>query len=59
MDGGYARDDVTGREVLVTVALIGHPVPGQPPSFNERMTEVFLAGLRARPSDHVGVPSDT
>jgi AcrR family transcriptional regulator len=45
-DGGSARDDITAREVLLTVALIGQPVPGEPPSFNQRMTRVFMAGLR-------------
>jgi AcrR family transcriptional regulator len=45
VDGGYTRDDVTAREVLTTVALICQPVPGQQPSFNERMTRVFVEGL--------------
>lgn len=45
VDAGYARDDVTAREVLMTVALICQPVPGEPPSFNQRMTQVFLEGL--------------
>jgi AcrR family transcriptional regulator len=45
-DGGYARDDVPAREVLTTVALICQPVPGQPPSFNQRMIGVFIEGLR-------------
>jgi AcrR family transcriptional regulator len=44
-DGGYARDDVTAREVLMTIALICQPVPGQQPSFNQRMTRVFMQGL--------------
>jgi AcrR family transcriptional regulator len=46
-DGGYARDDVTAREVLTTIALICQPVRGEQPSFNQRMTEVFLDGLRS------------
>jgi AcrR family transcriptional regulator len=47
VDGGYARDDVTAREVLTTIALICQPVPGEQPGFNQRMTEVFLDGLRS------------
>jgi AcrR family transcriptional regulator len=45
VDAGYARDDVTAREVLMTIALICQPVPGEPPSFNQRMTQVFMKGL--------------
>ena len=45
VDGGYARDDVTAREVLMTIALICQPVPGEQPSFNQRMTGVFMEGL--------------
>ena len=63
VDGGYARDDVTAREVLTTIALICQPVRSEQPSFNQRMTEVFLDGLRldtiragagltGRPPDH-------
>ena len=43
--GGYARDHVTAREVLMTIALICQPVPGEQPSFNQRMTRVFMEGL--------------
>jgi AcrR family transcriptional regulator len=45
VDGGYARDDVTAREVLTAIALICQPVPGEHPSFNQRMTQVFMEGL--------------
>jgi hypothetical protein len=45
VDGGYARDDVTAREVLTTIALISQPVRGEQPSFNRRMTRVFMEGL--------------
>jgi AcrR family transcriptional regulator len=45
VDDGYARDDVTAREVLTTVALISQPVRGEAPSFNQRMTRVFMEGL--------------
>jgi AcrR family transcriptional regulator len=52
VDGGYARDDVTAREVLTAVALICQPVPGGQPGFNQRMTRVFMAGLgRAAEAD--------
>jgi hypothetical protein len=50
IDGGLARHDVAAREVLITVALICQPVPGEPHTFNQRMTRVFLDGLRL---DHV------
>jgi len=43
--GGYARDDVAAREVLITIALICQPVRGEQPGFNQRMTGVFMAGL--------------
>jgi AcrR family transcriptional regulator len=43
--GGYAREDVTAREILTTIALICQPVPGQQPGFNQRMTRVFMQGL--------------
>jgi AcrR family transcriptional regulator len=46
VDGGYARDEVTAREVLMSVALICQPVRGEQPSFNQRMTRVFLEGLK-------------
>jgi len=45
VDGGYARDDITAREVLMAIALICQPVPGEQPSFNQRMTRVFMEGL--------------
>ena len=45
VDGRYARDDVTAREVLLAIALICQPVRGERPSFNQRMTRVFIAGL--------------
>jgi AcrR family transcriptional regulator len=44
-DGGYARGDVTAREVLMTIALMCQPVPGEQPSFHQRMTRVFMEGL--------------
>jgi AcrR family transcriptional regulator len=45
VDGGDARDDVTAREVLMTIALICQPIRGQRPSFNQRMTRVFMDGI--------------
>jgi AcrR family transcriptional regulator len=45
VEGGYVRDDVTAREILTTVALISQPVPGEQPTFNRRMTRVFMEGL--------------
>jgi AcrR family transcriptional regulator len=50
---GYVRDDVTAREILMAVALICQPVPGEQPSFNQRMTRVFMQGLR-RPTTSTG-----
>ena len=63
VDGGCARDDVTAREVLTTIALFCQPVRSEQHSFNQRMTEVFIDGLRSdtiragagltgRPPDH-------
>ena len=48
VDTGYARGDVTAREVLMTIALIRQPVRGEQPSFNQRMTRVFMEGLRSQ-----------
>jgi AcrR family transcriptional regulator len=55
VDGGYARDDVTARDVLMTIALICQPVPREQPSFNQRMTRVFMAGL-GRVSGRISFP---
>jgi hypothetical protein len=35
----------------VTVALICQPVRGEQPSFNQRMTQVFMEGLRVKRAD--------
>jgi AcrR family transcriptional regulator len=45
VDAGYARDDVSARDVLMTIALMCQPIPGEQPSFNQRMTRVFMEGL--------------
>jgi AcrR family transcriptional regulator len=50
VDGGYAREDLTAREVLTTIALICQPVRDERPSFNQRMTRVFMQGLATSPS---------
>jgi AcrR family transcriptional regulator len=57
VEGGYARDEITAREILTTIALICRPVRGQDPAFYQRMTRVFMEGLRASTSveDHAGV----
>jgi AcrR family transcriptional regulator len=49
-DSGHVRNDVTAREVLTTIALICQPVPGGQPGFNQRMTRVFMDGLREQVS---------
>jgi AcrR family transcriptional regulator len=38
--------EITGRELLSTVALLCQPVAGQEPRFNEHMVEIFTQGLR-------------
>ena len=47
VDAGCARADVTARDILTTVALICRPVRGQLPGFTQRMTTVFLDGLKS------------
>jgi hypothetical protein len=49
IEGEYAQDEVTAREVLTTVALICQPVRGRQPSFNQRMARVFMEGLKGGP----------
>jgi AcrR family transcriptional regulator len=44
--GNLARDDVSAREVLTTIALISQPVRGEHPTFNHRMVRIFIDGLR-------------
>ena len=46
VDGGYARNGIAAREVLITVALICQPVRGEQPSFNRSMVRVFMEGLK-------------
>ena len=48
VDVGCVRADITAREVLTTVALLCHPVPGEPPSFTRRMVQIFTDGLTRR-----------
>jgi hypothetical protein len=45
-DAGDAGNSATAREVLTTIALICRPVRGEESSFNQRMTRVFMEGLR-------------
>jgi AcrR family transcriptional regulator len=59
VDGGYPRGDDTAREVLMTIALICQPVPGEQPSFNQRMTRVFTEGLASQVRViHSGIPQE-
>lgn len=50
VDSGYARADITAREVLMTVALMCQPVQDEHLRFNQRMVGVFMDGL-ARPNE--------
>ena len=43
---GSAREDVSPREALTTVALICHPVRDEDADFAQRMVHVFVDGLR-------------
>lgn len=43
---GAIRSDATAREVLVAVALLCQPVPGEDSAFNERIVRLFVEGLR-------------
>jgi AcrR family transcriptional regulator len=45
VDGKYIHSDVTAREVLTAIALISQAVPGEQPTFNQRMARVFMDGL--------------
>jgi AcrR family transcriptional regulator len=43
---GDVRAAVTARDIVLAVALLCQPVPGQDLDFNERLVAIFLAGLR-------------
>jgi AcrR family transcriptional regulator len=43
---GAIRSDVTSREILVSIALLCQPVPGEDDSFNGRVVRLFVEGLR-------------
>lgn len=45
MAAGLVRADVTARDILISVALICHPVPGEALAFNRRMIGIYLDGL--------------
>jgi AcrR family transcriptional regulator len=44
---GAVRPGVAVRELLVAVALLCQPVPGEKRAFNERLVRLFVEGLRA------------
>ncbi|HEU0164351.1 MAG TPA: TetR/AcrR family transcriptional regulator, partial [Thermomicrobiales bacterium] len=43
---GDVRVDVTASDILLTVALMCQPVPGEDLRFSERMIRIFIEGLR-------------
>jgi AcrR family transcriptional regulator len=43
---GVSRDDLSTRDVITTLSLLSRSVPNQSPAFNQRMTQVFIEGLR-------------
>lgn len=45
-EAGALRTGVTAREVITGVSLLWHPVPGRPPTFNDALVRIFVAGLR-------------
>jgi AcrR family transcriptional regulator len=47
---GDIRADLTARDLLLTVALMCHPVPGEGLQFNDRMIRIFIEGLSHSPS---------
>jgi AcrR family transcriptional regulator len=49
---GAIRPDVTARQILVTVALLCQPVPGEDRGFNERIVRLFVEGLGKGPAHH-------
>lgn len=44
--GGSARNDVSAREIMTTIALISQQVRGERKDFNERMVQVFMEGVK-------------
>jgi AcrR family transcriptional regulator len=45
-DSGDVQAEITGRELLSTVALLCQPVAGEDLSFNKHMVRIFTQGLR-------------
>ena len=45
---GAVRPGVAARELLVAVALLYQPVPGEEHAFNQRLVRLFVEGLHAR-----------
>ncbi|MGF7237653.1 MAG: TetR/AcrR family transcriptional regulator [Frankia sp.] len=43
---GTLRATVTARELVLVIALMCQPVPGKDISFNEKMIQILLRGLR-------------
>jgi AcrR family transcriptional regulator len=43
---GILRETMTSRDLVLVIALMCQPVPGEDVSFNDRMIQVFLRGLR-------------
>lgn len=48
------RPGVSAREILVAVALLCQPVPGEDRAFTQRVVGLFVDGLRADPPRAVG-----
>ena len=44
---GAVRPGVSARDLLVAVALLCQPVPGEERAYNERLVRLFVEGLRA------------
>ena len=45
-DSDDVQAEITGRELLSTVALLCQPVPGEDLGFNQHMVRIFTQGLR-------------
>jgi hypothetical protein len=43
---GAIHAEITARHLLLTVALMCQPVPGEDLQFNDRMIRIFVEGLR-------------
>ena len=45
-DSGHVTASVTSRDVLLAVALLCQPVPGENSDYNARIIHIFVHGLR-------------